>query len=92
MPRGILICLNERIAERHDPQERLLRSAVRYWQVILGSCLKLFPNGELAEVGERGISLSGGQKQHINVCRAIYCGADVQIFDVRIPQLPQMSD
>lgn len=44
--------------------------------------MRLFPNGDLTEVGERGISLSGGQKQRINVCRAIYCGADVQIFDV----------
>ena len=47
--------------------------------------MKLFPNGDLTEVGERGISLSGGQKQRINVCRAIYCGADVQIFDVSVP-------
>ena len=47
--------------------------------------MKLFPNGDLTEVGERGISLSGGQKQRINVCRAIYCGADVQIFDVSFP-------
>ena len=58
----------------------------RYWQAISDSCLdadlKLFPNGDLTEVGERGISLSGGQKQRINICRAIYCGADVQIFDV----------
>ena len=58
----------------------------RYWKAISDSCLdadlKLFPNGDLTEVGERGISLSGGQKQRINICRAIYCGADVQIFDV----------
>jgi len=58
----------------------------RYWQAISDSCLdadlKLFPNGDLTEVGERGISLSGGQKQRVNVCRAIYYGADVQIFDV----------
>jgi len=60
----------------------------RYWQAISDSCLdsdlKLFPNGDLTEVGERGISLSGGQKQRINICRAVYCGADVQIFDVNI--------
>jgi len=58
----------------------------RYWQAISDSCLdadlKLFPNGDLTEVGERGISLSGGQKQRVNICRAIYYGADVQIFDV----------
>lgn len=44
--------------------------------------MKLFPNGDLTEVGERGISISGGQKQRISICRAIYRGADIQIFDV----------
>ena len=29
------------------------------------------------------ISLSGGQKQRVNICRAIYCDTDIQIFDVR---------
>ena len=60
----------------------------QYWQAISDSCLdadlKLFPNGDLTEVGERGISLSGGQKQRINICRAIYHAADVQIFDVSV--------
>jgi ABC-type dipeptide/oligopeptide/nickel transport system ATPase subunit len=28
------------------------------------------------------ISLSGGQKQRVNICRAIYCDTDIQIFDV----------
>lgn len=30
----------------------------------------------------QGISLSGGQKQRVNICRAIYCDTDIQIFDV----------
>lgn len=30
----------------------------------------------------QGISLSGGQKQRLNICRAIYCDCDIQIFDV----------
>jgi ABC-type transport system involved in cytochrome bd biosynthesis fused ATPase/permease subunit len=25
--------------------------------------------------------LSGGQKQRLNICRALYCDADIQIFD-----------
>lgn len=41
----------------------------------------MMPHGDMTEVGERGISLSGGQKQRINICRAIYVGADIQIFD-----------
>ena len=31
---------------------------------------------------DQGITLSGGQKQRVNICRAIYCDTDVQIFDV----------
>jgi ABC-type methionine transport system ATPase subunit len=30
----------------------------------------------------QGISLSGGQKQRVNICRAIYSGSDILIFDV----------
>jgi hypothetical protein len=36
----------------------------------------------------QGISLSGGQKQRLNICRAIYCNTDIQIFDVRLPRDP----
>jgi ABC-type multidrug transport system ATPase subunit len=31
----------------------------------------------------QGISLSGGQKQRVNICRAMYSGLDILIFDVR---------
>jgi ABC-type transport system involved in Fe-S cluster assembly fused permease/ATPase subunit len=32
----------------------------------------------------QGISLSGGQKQRVNICRAIYSGSDILIFDVGV--------
>ncbi|KAK0469912.1 ABC transporter, partial [Desarmillaria tabescens] len=57
----------------------------KYWQAIKDSCLEpdldMLPNGDMTEVGEKGISLSGGQKQRLNICRAIYCDTDIQIFD-----------
>ncbi|TFK40264.1 ABC transporter [Crucibulum laeve] len=57
----------------------------RYWRAIRDSCLEpdleMLPNGDLTEVGEKGISLSGGQKQRLNICRAIYCDTEIQIFD-----------
>ncbi|EGN95824.1 hypothetical protein SERLA73DRAFT_60499 [Serpula lacrymans var. lacrymans S7.3] len=57
----------------------------RYWKAIRDACLEpdleILPNGDLTEVGEKGISLSGGQKQRVNICRSIYCNADIQIFD-----------
>ncbi|KAG1734117.1 ABC transporter [Suillus lakei] len=39
------------------------------------------PAGLLTDTFSQGISLSGGQKQRINICRAIYCNTDIQIFD-----------
>ncbi|KAG2110951.1 ABC transporter [Suillus discolor] len=57
----------------------------RYWKAVRDACLEpdldMLPNHDLTEVGEKGISLSGGQKQRINICRAIYCNTDIQIFD-----------
>ncbi|KAG2017864.1 ATP-binding cassette transporter [Coprinopsis cinerea AmutBmut pab1-1] len=57
----------------------------RYWKAVRDSCLEpdleMLPYGDMTEVGEKGISLSGGQKQRMNICRAIYCNTDIQIFD-----------
>ena len=57
----------------------------RYWKAVRDACLEtdleLFPHYDMTEVGEKGISLSGGQKQRLNICRAIYCDNDIQIFD-----------
>ncbi|CAG2107276.1 unnamed protein product [Medioppia subpectinata] len=43
--------------------------------------LQLFPNGDATVVGERGVSLSGGQKARINLARALYREADIYLLD-----------
>lgn len=40
-----------------------------------------FPQGDRTLVGERGVSLSGGQRARINLARAVYKEADVYLFD-----------
>lgn len=39
------------------------------------------PDGDETEVGERGISLSGGQKARLTLARAVYARADIYILD-----------
>jgi len=43
--------------------------------------LELLPNGDLCEIGEKGITLSGGQKARVALARAVYMDADVYLLD-----------
>ncbi|KAL8366776.1 hypothetical protein RB595_008774 [Gaeumannomyces hyphopodioides] len=56
-----------------------------YHEVIKACALKpdleMLPNGDLTEIGERGITISGGQKQRLNIARAIYFDADIVLMD-----------
>jgi ATP-binding cassette subfamily C (CFTR/MRP) protein 4 len=57
----------------------------RYKQVVevcaLLSDFELFPYGDKTLVGEKGKSLSGGQKARINLARCIYKKADIYLLD-----------
>lgn len=47
----------------------------------LNKDIELFPQGDKTLVGERGISLSGGQKARVNLARALYLDADIYLLD-----------
>jgi ABC-type multidrug transport system fused ATPase/permease subunit len=57
----------------------------RYNDVIyacsLESDLEILPAGDQSEIGERGITLSGGQKARINLARAVYANKDIILLD-----------
>lgn len=57
----------------------------RYRQIVKVCSLKTdfeqLPYGDKTIVGERGVSLSGGQRARINLARAIYKNADVYLLD-----------
>lgn len=42
---------------------------------------EMLPNGDATEIGERGITISGGQKARINIARAAYYDADIVLLD-----------
>lgn len=58
-----------------DRYEKVLRAC------SLEEDLLMLPKSDLTTVGERGISLSGGQKARINLARAIYREADIYLLD-----------
>lgn len=43
--------------------------------------LEQFAEGDLTYVGERGITLSGGQKRRLALARALYANSDVFLID-----------
>ncbi|KAG0668198.1 ATP-binding cassette transporter yor1, partial [Pichia californica] len=57
----------------------------KYHQVVSSCSLygdfDQFPGGDMTEVGERGITLSGGQKARINLARAVYADKDIILLD-----------
>ena len=57
----------------------------RYEQVLEVCCLRedveCFDNGDVTLIGERGLTLSGGQKARVSLARSVYHQADVYLFD-----------
>lgn len=57
----------------------------RYERVLRACALKrdmeLLPDGDLTVIGDRGATLSGGQKARVNLARAVYQDADIYLLD-----------
>ena len=53
----------------------------------LESDLKLMNAGDRTEIGERGVTLSGGQKARLSLARAVYQEKDIVIMDDPISAL-----
>ncbi|KAI4106587.1 MAG: hypothetical protein L6R37_002088 [Teloschistes peruensis] len=58
----------------------------RWYDQVVDACalrpdLDMLPHGDMTEIGERGITVSGGQKQRLNIARAIYFNSDFILMD-----------
>ncbi|ETW03768.1 hypothetical protein H310_05134 [Aphanomyces invadans] len=56
------------------------------YQAVVDACaltadMASFPAGDRAEIGPKGLNLSGGQKARISLARACYSDADIYILD-----------
>lgn len=68
---------NVLFGHKYDPE---------FYHHVIKACaltvdLKILPKGDQTEVGEKGISLSGGQKARLSLARAVYARADVYLLD-----------
>ncbi|VDM75291.1 unnamed protein product [Strongylus vulgaris] len=57
-----------------------------FYNRVLDACalypdLQMLPMGDMTEIGEKGINLSGGQKARISLARAVYQNHDVYLLD-----------
>jgi ABC-type transport system involved in cytochrome bd biosynthesis fused ATPase/permease subunit len=67
--------------QNYDVFKNPIRINDTLYQKAVESCqlsndFELWPHGDMTEIGERGISISGGQKARIALARAIYSDSD----------------
>ncbi|CAK4850884.1 unnamed protein product, partial [Aphanomyces euteiches] len=69
----------------HEINMNCSNKRLRYQNAIRVSCLtddlKILPGGDMTEIGEKGINLSGGQRTRVAIARAVYQDADIYLLD-----------
>ncbi|KAJ2232565.1 hypothetical protein H4R99_000340 [Coemansia sp. RSA 1722] len=58
----------------------------QFYDKVVEACalkpdIEMLPAGDMTEIGEKGINLSGGQKARLSLARAVYARADIYILD-----------
>ena len=79
MPWVLNATLRDNVVFGGEYDEARFRAVVR--TCALKDDLAQLPGGDLTEIGEKGINLSGGQKARVSLARAAYSAADVVFLD-----------
>uniref|UniRef100_A0A3P8SC25 Cystic fibrosis transmembrane conductance regulator n=1 Tax=Amphiprion percula TaxID=161767 RepID=A0A3P8SC25_AMPPE len=58
-----------------------IRSNILFGKELNPRDLQLLPDGDQTLIGDRGATLSGGQKARVNLARAVYQDADIYLLD-----------
>ncbi|PWN50944.1 P-loop containing nucleoside triphosphate hydrolase protein [Violaceomyces palustris] len=86
---GVAYCAQQAWLESFSIKDNILfghpYEEDRYKAVLDACCLipdlKILPDGDLTEIGEKGVSLSGGQKARVALARTVYSRAGTVILD-----------
>ncbi|XP_072883242.1 ATP-binding cassette sub-family C member 4 isoform X2 [Hemitrygon akajei] len=68
---------NEDVNNRENEYSVHLQDLTCYWD----KDLELLQDGDLTQIGDRGATLSGGQKARVNLARCVYQDADIYLLD-----------
>jgi len=86
---GMAYCSQEAWLQNYSVRENIIFGQPfdeTWYNKVVDACeltadIEQMPLGDKTEVGERGISLSGGQKARVAIARAVYSRADVLVLD-----------
>jgi ABC-type multidrug transport system fused ATPase/permease subunit len=80
---------NVAFSKQGATKEEIMK-AIRFAQ--LDKIIKNFPNKEKTIVGERGVRLSGGEKQRVSIARAILANKKVLVLDEATSSLDSQTE